>query len=104
MGSPAWMGWLFAVVYGIGMGGMGTCHSAMAADSFGGRSFGAVMSLLEISFGLGGAIGPPLAGLLFDRTGSYLIPFSLVLAGLGACFFCALFLYRPPRREGAGLP
>ena len=50
MGSPAWMAWLFALVYGIGTGGMGTCHSAMAADSFGGRSFGAVMSLLEIAF------------------------------------------------------
>jgi len=101
MGSPAWMAWLFALVYGIGTGGMGTCHSAMAADSFGGRSFGAVMSLLEIAFGLGGAIGPPLAGLLFDRTGSYLIPFSLVLAGLGASLGVALFMYRPPRREGA---
>ncbi|MBI3128744.1 MAG: MFS transporter [Candidatus Tectomicrobia bacterium] len=100
MGSPAWLAWLFALVYGIGTGAMGTCHSAMAADSFGGRSFGAVMSLLEIAFGLGGALGPPLAGLLFDRTGSYLIPFSFILAGLGASFFLALFMYRPAGREG----
>lgn len=102
MGGPAWMGWLFAVVYGIGMGGMGTCHSAMAADAYSGPSLGAVMCLLELFFGLGGTLGPLLAGLLFDWTGSYLIPFGAVLAGLCACFFVALFMYRPP--GGASLP
>ncbi|MEK6711800.1 MAG: MFS transporter [Nitrospinota bacterium] len=99
LGSPPWMGWLFALVFGIGMGGTGTCHSAMAADSFGGRSFGAVMCLLEIAFGVGGALGPPLAGLLFDWTGSYRIPFSFILAGLGAALCVALFVYEPPARR-----
>ncbi|MBI1725551.1 MAG: MFS transporter [Candidatus Tectomicrobia bacterium] len=99
MGGPAWMGWLFAVVYGIGMGGMGTFHSAMAADAYSGPSLGAVMCLLELFFGLGGTLGPLLAGLLFDWTGSYLIPFRAVLAGLCASFFVALFMYRPPGRR-----
>ena len=68
-------------------------HSSMAADSFGDRSFGTVMGLLTICYAGGGIVGPPLAGFVFDFTGSYVIPFSIVLLLMLSGIFIALFLY-----------
>lgn len=95
--SKILMGWVFIFVYGIGLGGMSVCHSSMSADAFRGPSFGATIGLLEIFFGLGGFIGPPLAGFIFDYTGSYMIPFVGIAVGLVFCIFICLFVYETPR-------
>ena len=95
--SKILMGWAFIFVYGIGLGGMSVCHSSMSADAFRGPSFGATIGLLEIFFGLGGFIGPPLAGYMFDYTGSYMIPFIGITVGLVSCIFMCLFVYETPR-------
>ncbi len=97
--SKILMGWVFILVYGIGLGGMSVCHSSMSADAFRGPTFGATIGLLEIFFGLGGLIGPPLAGFVFDYTGSYVIPFLSISAGLLLCIFLCLFVYEPPHGE-----
>ena len=99
MGASVPMGALFVFVYGFGVGGLSACHSAMSADSFGGRNFGVIMGFLEISFGTGGVIGPPAAGFIFDWTGSYLLPFSAVIAGLVAISAVCLFAF--PKGDGA---
>ena len=91
------MGWVFIFVYGMGLGGMSVCYSSMSADAFRGPSFGATIGLLEIFFGLGGFIGPPLAGFIFDYTGSYMIPFVGIAVGLVFCIFLCLFVYETPR-------
>ena len=91
------MGWVFIFVYGMGLGGMSVCYSSMSADAFKGPSFGATIGLLEIFFGLGGFIGPPLAGFIFDYTGSYMIPFVGIAVGLLFCIFLCLFVYETPR-------
>ena len=91
------MGWVFIIVYGTGLGGMSVCYSSMCADAFRGPSFGATIGLLEIFFGLGGFIGPPLAGFIFDYTGSYMIPFVGIAFGLGCCIFMSLFVYEAPK-------
>ena len=93
------MGWIFVLVYGIGLGGMSVCHSSMSADAFKGPTFGATIGLLEIFFGLGGVIGPPLTGFIFDYTGSYMIPFVGISLGLLGCVFACLFVYEPPGGE-----
>jgi MFS family permease len=98
MGASVPMGALFVFVYGFGVGGMSTCHSAMSADSFGGPNFGVIMGFLEICFGTGGVIGPPAAGFIFDRTGSYLVPFSAVIAGLIAISAVCLFAFPKENR------
>ncbi len=95
------MGWIFIFVYGMGLGGMSVCHSSMSADAFRGPSFGATIGLLEIFFGLGGFIGPPLAGFMFDYTGSYMIPFVGIAVGLFFCIFMCLFVYETPRRASS---
>jgi MFS family permease len=66
-----WMLYLFAVVYGIGHGGHFTLISPLVAEHFGIRSHGVLFGIVLFAGTVGGAVGPILAGHLFDITGSY---------------------------------
>jgi MFS family permease len=99
LGASLFTGVVFAFIYGMGIGGTATCHSAMSADTFKGPNFGMIMGFLEISFGVGGMLGPPMAGAIFDRTGSYLLPFSIILAALLCVVVICLFFY-PAEEKG----
>jgi MFS family permease len=66
-----WMLYLFAAVYGIGHGGFFTVISPLVAEHFGIRSHGVLFGIVAFAGTVGGAMGPILAGHLFDITGSY---------------------------------
>ncbi len=95
------LAFLFAAVYGFGVGGMSTCHAAMCADAYGRRSIAVIMGLLEICFGLGGFIGPPMAGFMFDYTGSYLLPFGIVILFQAVALIVCLLVYGAEKRAPA---
>lgn len=82
-----WMLYLFASVYGLAHGGFFTAISPMIAEIFGIDSHGAIFGIVVFFGTAGGALGPIVAGLLFDMTGSYEITFQMItlvsLAGLG---------------------
>ena len=54
-------------------------YGSVIADIFSGRKIGLILGFIEISFGLGSALGAWIGGYLFDLTGSYRWPFSLCL-------------------------
>ena len=101
LGAVPLPGYLFAVLFGFGTGGMSACYSAMAGDSFKGPTFAVIVGFIEISFALGGVVGPPLAGFAFDFMGSYLLPFTLDILLLIAVIFAVSFIYKaaPASRE-----
>ena len=68
-----------AVMYGFGHGGLFTIVAPTIAEYFGTRSVGAIFGGIVLFGTVGGAIGPILAGCIFDLTGSYFTAF-LVLA------------------------
>lgn len=70
-----WMLYLFAVVYGFAHGGLLTVVSPIVAEYFGLRSHGALFGIVFFSSMVGGAIGPVIAGHIFDVTGSYSLAF-----------------------------
>ncbi len=70
-----WMFYLFAVVYGIAHGGLFTIISPIVAEYFGVRSHGALFGIVFFSSMVGGAMGPVIAGHIFDTTGSYSLAF-----------------------------
>jgi MFS family permease len=76
--------WLvaFALVMGAGYGGFVALSPAVLAHLFGSRRLGTTMGALYTSGALGALIGPPLAGLIVDHTGSYrlAIAFAFVVA------------------------
>ncbi|MBI3025377.1 MAG: MFS transporter [Candidatus Tectomicrobia bacterium] len=94
-------GLLFALLFGIGFGAMSSCYSALSGDCFEGPAYGVIVGFLEICYGLGGVVGPPLAGLMFDLTGNYYVPFSVVSLGMVGAIFLGLFLQRELDRRRA---
>ena len=81
--------WCHIAIYGLGFGARGPVTSSLVIDLFHGKHYGAILGFLEIASGLGGTIGPWLSGLLFDRTGSYTLSFSLSMAVLLVAVICA---------------
>jgi MFS family permease len=78
----------FAVLFGLSLGSRGVTLGALTADTFPGREFGAIYGWITSGQLIGGALGPWLAGLIFDRTGSYQIAFYGCIAG----FVCSAIL------------
>lgn len=78
---------LFALSFGMSYGGCVGLYPAVAADLFGTRHIGTILGYLYTAVGLAALLGPTMAGLVFDKTGSYLGPilFSMV-AALAASF------------------
>ena len=71
------MFYLFAVFFGLAWGGYGLVVLRLVADTFGGRNLGIIMGVVDMNFMLGGAIGPALAGYVFDTTGSYRLAWQI---------------------------
>jgi len=72
--------WLFAVTYGLGVGALGTLLPIVTRDIFGAANFSVLFGFGVVLFAVGNAIGPPLAGFMFDATGSYHSVFSIIIA------------------------
>ena len=84
-----------ALMHGLAWGVRGPLMTALRADYFGSRSFGAIMGFSSLIVMLGMSFGPVLAGYMADRTGNYELGFAVLGVGclLGSvCFIAA----RPP--------
>ncbi len=97
--TAVWMFFLFAVIYGIGSGGSAPMESTVLAELFGMRAHGAILGLVSCGFTIGGAIGPFMAGYIFDVTGSYEVSF-LVCGACGVVGFILAAMLRPVKRRG----
>ena len=83
--SQPWMAYLFAVLFGAGMGAMPPVLFASVADLFHGMSYGAIMGMVALGFSLGGALSPWLAGHLHDVSNSYTSTIFILVAALVVC-------------------
>ncbi len=99
-----WMVIAFAVLNGLAWGARVPVIIAMRAEYFGPRSYGTIMGFSSLVVTGGSIAGPLLAGLSFDKTGSYAIGFTglAILAALGSLFL--IFLPEPPPRATAHAP
>ena len=66
-----WMLYFFAAIYGLAHGGFFTTFSPVVAEFFGIKSHGALFGIAMFSGTFGGALGPFLAGYIFDITAGY---------------------------------
>ena len=78
--------YLFALVFGIGLGGDYMIIPLMAADLFGVKVMGRVMGIILTADGLAEALSPILVGWLRDQSGNYANGFAalILLAAIGA--------------------
>lgn len=91
---------LFIPLHGIAWGLRGPLMGGLRADYFGATSFGQILGLSSLIVMLGTIVGPVLAGVLNDSTGSYRIGFIVVavLASSGVAFFLLATPPDPPHR------
>ena len=94
--------YLFVLLFALGGGGLSSCYSALAGDCFEGPSYGVIIGFVQLPYGLGGVIGPPFAGLMFDYTRSYQVPFSVLILALLCAVFLSLWLHRADAPARAG--
>ena len=90
--APAWWFVAFAVLYGIGHSSGNPTFGATITDIFGGRNVGKILGWLEVTFGIGVALGSWFGGYAFDVTGSYqnawvlgLVSFTVAYLSVQAC-------------------
>jgi MFS family permease len=87
---------VFAVVFGLGLGGEYLIIPLMAAELFGVRVLGRVMGIVLTADGVAEATAPMLVGYLRDRTGSYDTGFLvLIVAAIVGAVAIAVLPGRP---------
>ena len=89
--SPAGI-FVYAVVFGIGLGGEYMVIPLMAAELFGVRVLGRAMGLVLAGDGVAEALSPVLVGRLHDTSGSYVTGFSTLIAFAAAGAIAISFL------------
>lgn len=71
--------YVFAVIFGIGLGGDYMIIPLMAADLFGVRALGRTMGIILVADGAAEALFPMLLGTMYDSSGSYSTGFMVLI-------------------------
>jgi MFS family permease len=90
--------WLYAIPFGMGVGGNAVTMPVLVGRCFGELHFSEIMGVVMSGFAVGIIVGIPGAGFVFDRTGSY--EMAIVACGLGLLLAMLLtLLIRPDRHR-----
>ena len=87
------------VLFGAGFAAADTMFTKVIPDVFGMRALGAIMGVLALGWRTGAALGPAVAGFLYDATGSYAMPFGA--APVAVLVSWGFFSAATSRRVGA---
>jgi MFS family permease len=79
--EEAWMFYLFAILFGMSYGGVMPLQTLLARELFGIKFLGILLAVFHLLSVIGGSIGSPFAGYVFDITGGYSLAF----------LFCIIF-------------
>jgi MFS family permease len=94
--------YVIGALIGIGFGGGSICLPLVAGECFGLSSLGKILGLITLFNAIGGAIGPILAGYLFDISGSYQFGFFLASMAAFIAVGCLTFIKTDLRSIGQG--
>ena len=72
--------WPFVIIYGLGIGAGGTLLPIVTRDIFGAGDFSAMFGFVIVLLAVGNSVGAPLAGFMYDATGSYHRVFVIITA------------------------
>jgi MFS family permease len=97
-----WLLYLFAIVFGLALGAMGTSESPLIARLFGLSSHGLIYGVIGLGFTAGGAVGPVVTGYIFDLTDSYQLAF-LICAAFSVCGLILMAILKPTQKMGTEL-
>jgi MFS family permease len=87
--------YIFAAIFGFGLGGMSASQSLVVASLFGIKSHGIIFGILNNGFSIGATITPFLAGYIFDVTRAY-YPAFFISGSIGCVgLILTIWLKRP---------
>ena len=89
-----WMFYLFAIIFGITYGGVITLPAAVTAELFGLKNLGVILATIFLFGTVGGALGPPIGGDIFDTTGGYSLAFLICVIISALSILLSLLLLR----------
>jgi len=97
--SPLAIIWLYAIILGLGAGGWLPTMSMLINTNFGLTSYGAIFGMITLVQSVGGAIGPPFGGYLYDAMNTYHWAFIIFLVSFAAAIPAVLSVRRPKLPE-----
>jgi MFS family permease len=97
-----WLLYVIIPIYGFAHGGTYSSISPLVAGLFGTASQGAIYGVVIFGGTIGGAIGPLLAGYIFDRAGTYDLVFVILSAVALAGMLLVAALRPVPMKERKG--
>jgi MFS family permease len=71
--------YIFAVIFGIGLGGDYMIIPLMACDLFGVKALGRTMGIILVADGVSEALFPMIVGAFYDMTKSYMLGFTVLI-------------------------
>jgi len=95
LGSDLWILYLFSTIFGFFYGGLDPPIIALIGDIFGMRNIGLIVGVTTVGWSAGAAIGPVLAGYIFDVSGSYFFAFLAGAVGMLIATVLLLLVTRP---------
>jgi MFS family permease len=96
-----WPALMYLMVAAQGFLGYGVTavYAAIPFELFQGKRYGTIFGMLSLASGLGAAAGPWVTGVLYDRTGSYVLAFWLAI---GLCLVSSVCIwFAAPRKVRA---
>ncbi|SHH37102.1 L-lactate MFS transporter [Ferrimonas marina] len=92
---------LGAALAGVGYGALLSVFPTITADYYGLKNYGTNFGVLYTAWGISGFMGPVLANLVVDATGSYAIAYTASAVGLGIAAVLALMI-KPVNAQAEG--
>jgi len=89
--------YIFAPIFGFSYGGLVPLIAAITGEFFGTKNLGAIIGLMGFGPTIRGALGPFLAGYIFDVTNSYYLAFLLCLTTTVIATVLAIRTKKPER-------
>lgn len=84
--------WVGLSLFGFGWGGIYTLIQLLCADLFGLKSLGKIIGAITVLDTFGGGLGPFVTGILYDSSGSYVLPFMVITTLLAIAIVCGALL------------
>lgn len=89
--------YLGTFIFGLTMGNILMMQSLITGECFGMVSFPTISGAVTVFVATGAALGPSIAGFIFDYTGSYQIPFT-IFAAMSMVSVITIPFARPPKK------
>ena len=93
--------WLYALTFGLGMGSWLPTMAMVTSTNFGLASYGVIFGMVNLSNNFGAAIGPLMAGFMYDMMNTHHGAFTIFLVSCGIAIPAMLLVRRPKSRAAS---